>query len=303
MPDDGLGMSLGAIVGQFHGDPVTFAGELDGGQKDGVAIEVLCRHVVAAVQPAVIDGAAVVRRQVLALRRFDDVVLPRGEQQQRHVQLAVPGGLGLQTVIEQRQERAQRRSLVGALADVGIGDVAADPGHQVSAGGECLLDHRPDLGELWLGDGVDAHQAGHIGVLETGPQRERSAHAEPGDDDPPRPLGEALVGRLHLGRPIVPSRRLHVVDGRAVPRQPGQLDVETGAGDRLRQPSHGRRVAREAMEHEHAGGVRLGGAVWDQASAPAITVGCSFMERVSSSGRAAVPLALTDGSRSSGLAE
>ena len=63
-PDDGLGMLASTAVMSGPGD---LPGERRRLDVDHVAVEVLRRHVVAALEPAVVDVAAVVRGEVLAL--------------------------------------------------------------------------------------------------------------------------------------------------------------------------------------------------------------------------------------------
>ena len=142
------------------------AGELDGRGDDLVAVVVLGGDVVAALQPAVVDVAAVRAGEVLALARVDDVVLARREQQQRHRQLAVAAGQRREAVVEQRDQRRQRRAVVGDLDDAGLGDVAADARGDVGAGGEQLADHRADVGRLRLGERVDEHEAADVRVVQ-----------------------------------------------------------------------------------------------------------------------------------------
>ena len=239
-----LGLGMLAITDAQAGHP---RDRLD---EDQVAIEVLRRHVVAALQPAVVDIAAVRRRQVLALTRLDDVVLSRRPQQQRHRQLAVAIRHRRQAVVEERQQRGDRRAVVGDLDRLGVGDVAADARHDRGALLEEVGQHRPHLVGLRPGGRVDAHQPEHLGVLERGRQRQGAAHAEAADDDAVGAGGQALVRRLGLARPVRPSGGLHVLDRRAMAGQAGQLDVPAGTGDRLGEPAHRRRVAREAVQGE-----------------------------------------------------
>jgi hypothetical protein len=74
-------------------------------------------------------------------------------------------------------------AVVGGFLRVGVGDVAADGGDDVGAGVDHALQHLDHLRRLRLGGRVDAHQAGHLGVVGTEAQRERAAHAEADHDD------------------------------------------------------------------------------------------------------------------------
>src|SRR5947208_2936609 len=73
-PDDGLGMlaSTPVIARSWPRDAPGEARRLD---VEHVAVEVERRHVVAALEPAVVDVAAVTGGEELALARVDDVVL------------------------------------------------------------------------------------------------------------------------------------------------------------------------------------------------------------------------------------
>ena len=102
--------------------------------------------------------------------------------------------------------------------------------------------------------GLTQHDAGDVGVLERRPQRQRAAHAEPGDDDLP---GAARRGAGRPPRPRRSSRpsRSSSMSSTVVP-WPGRRGSSTwkpGGGERLGEAAHRRRVAGEAVEHEGAG--------------------------------------------------
>ena len=67
------------------------------------------------------------------------------------------------------------------------------------------------------------------------------------------------MGGGDLLRPVRPPRRQHVGDVGAVAGQAGNLDVQPGAGHRLADATHRRRVAGEPVEGEHAPDVTDGG--------------------------------------------
>ena len=93
-------------------------------------------------------GPPYVLGEEVALRRLDDVVLRRAHQQQRHAHAGVLVAERLDAVDQQRQQRLDRRALVGALLGVGIGDVAADPGQH----GACR--RRPSRGASSMTSGT-----------------------------------------------------------------------------------------------------------------------------------------------------
>ena len=84
------------------------------------------------------------------------------------------------------------------------------------------------------------------------PRGDRAAHREAGDHDAIAAGRQLVVGGLGRARPVGPARREHVVDRRAVAGQQRQLGGESRGGERLRQPAHRLRAAREAVHHQRA---------------------------------------------------
>ena len=193
--------------GQHRSQAVTFLANSTDALEDQLLVVVLGGDVVAALEHDPLDRAAVVLGEVVPLRRRHHVVLRRGEDQQRHrASSGTPRRASGDASISDSIAR-DRRAVVGALGDVGVGDVAADAGHHLDAAVEhpCII-VAPSPPAERRGGRVDADEPGDLRVVGADPQRERAAHAQPGDDDLVGAGGEALVGGLGLGDVVGPAR-------------------------------------------------------------------------------------------------
>jgi hypothetical protein len=124
-------------------------------------------------------------------------------------------------------------------------------GPDAGTGGDCLLEAISHGGLGRRGErAVDHDEPGDLRMPRREPGRERRAHREPGHDDEVRSRRELAVDQLDGLQPVGERRRGHVFDGRAVAREPGQLDREAGSAEGFCQGAHRLRCAREAVHDQ-----------------------------------------------------
>ncbi len=162
-------------------------------------------------------------------------------------------GTELRRGVEQGQQGRQGGLGVGGLDDVGVRYVRADPVHD---GLTRVHQRLHDRSHVLLGRDrrVDADQPGQLRVARSEPEGERAAHRQPCDELHLRALGQP--GERLLGRrgPVRPAGGEHVLDRGPVARQTGHLHGVARSGERLCESAHRRRVAGEAVQHQHPDG-------------------------------------------------
>jgi hypothetical protein len=181
---------------------------------------------------------------VVVGRRHDE----RGQLHGRELRLQPVDG------VDHRQQRLERRLVVGQLGLVRVGDVVADRGDEVGA----AVDHR--LQRVTEGGRV-AHRcdravhdddARDLGVLRREPHGQRATHRQACDHDPIAARRELGVGGIGGLGPVVPSCRRHVFDGGAVAGQTGELGREPFLRERAGEAAQRLWAAGETVQDERA---------------------------------------------------